>query len=58
MTTQVIDQLTCSHDWEEVYYGWECTHCELFYPDGCAPWGEPEDPPDEWLDWEEQRGWS
>lgn len=26
------------HKFKETYYGWECEHCNLFYPYGGAPW--------------------
>jgi hypothetical protein len=31
------------HDFEEVYYGWQCTRCGMFYAFGCAPWEEDDD---------------
>ena len=31
------------HDWRDVYYGWECNRCGLFFPHGGAPWDEPPD---------------
>ncbi len=31
------------HDWVEVYYGWKCNHCDLFYAFGTAPWEDDED---------------
>lgn len=29
---------TFNHKWKEEYYGVRCEKCDLFYPDGCAPW--------------------
>ena len=26
------------HDFKEVYYGYECMKCGLFFAFGCAPW--------------------
>jgi hypothetical protein len=31
------------HDFREVYYGWQCYHCDLFYAFGSAPWEDDED---------------
>lgn len=31
------------HKWAEDYYGSRCAVCGLFYPDGSAPWDEPDD---------------
>lgn len=35
------------HDFEEVYYGWKCSLCGLFFADGCAPWDSEKDDPNE-----------
>ena len=35
----------CQHDFQEEYYGTRCTKCDLFYPDGCAPWDEEQEEP-------------
>lgn len=29
---------TTSHDFVKEYYGVRCSRCDLFYPEGCAPW--------------------
>jgi hypothetical protein len=29
---------TFNHKWKKEYYGVRCEKCDLFYPDGCAPW--------------------
>lgn len=34
-------------DFAEVYYGWECKICGLFYAFGQAPWDEESDDDDE-----------
>jgi hypothetical protein len=31
------------HEFREVYYGYKCIHCDLFYAFGCAPWEELQD---------------
>lgn len=28
----------CNHEWKDEYYGSRCAKCDLFYPEGCAPW--------------------
>jgi hypothetical protein len=30
------------HEFNEGYYGYECTRCGLFYAFGCAPWEDNE----------------
>ncbi len=27
-----------NHDFQEGYYGWYCTKCDIFYAFGCEPW--------------------
>ena len=33
----------CGHDWQEVYYGYECKNCKAFIPFGCEPWAPEEE---------------
>lgn len=30
-----------AHQFEEVYYGHQCSECGLFFAFGCAPWDDP-----------------
>ncbi|MCP9495910.1 MAG: hypothetical protein MSG64_15785 [Pyrinomonadaceae bacterium MAG19_C2-C3] len=32
-----------NHEWKDEYYGTRCQKCDLFFPDGCAPWDEPQE---------------
>jgi hypothetical protein len=32
------------HTFKEVYYGHQCTKCDLFFPFGLAPWDDYEPP--------------
>ena len=34
---------SCVHDWQEGYYGTECSICGLFYPDGGTLWINPDE---------------
>jgi hypothetical protein len=31
------------HEFAEVYYGYQCRKCDLFYAFGCAPWEDDAD---------------
>jgi hypothetical protein len=32
------------HDFREIYYGWQCSQCDLFYAFGTSPWEDETDP--------------
>lgn len=43
----------CKHNWKEEYYGTRCDICNLFYPFGCAPWDDDEEPDDDRDDYDD-----